>query len=198
MALVDDMVIGSSAAVVTAIVIVLAVLLSRYRTLVAESRKSSELAKNIFDSMNSRFSTQDARIIDLMARVEVYSAKKKSDATSLAPTKNVSPLLVSQSITPRAAQSGSQIPLVSAIQSERTTNDTELTILRSLQEGPKMSGQILTVIHASRNANMTREHNARLLKGLYERGLVRRTDTQKPFVYELTDAGRNFIKQEVI
>ena len=69
--------------------------------------------------------------------------------------------------------------------------------MRSLQEGPKMSGQILAVIHAERNPNMTREHNARLLKGLYERGLVRRSDTQKPFVYELTDAGKNFTKQEV-
>ena len=73
--IVDDYVVGISAAVTTASLIVLIMLLARYRLLVGESAKSAQMAKNIWDAMNSRFTITDARIIDLMAKVDVYSVR---------------------------------------------------------------------------------------------------------------------------
>jgi len=39
----------------------------------------------------------------------------------------------------------------------------------------------------------SREHTARVMKELFELGLVRRNVAHKPFVYQLTDEGRRFI-----
>ena len=36
----------------------------------------------------------------------------------------------------------------------------------------------------------SREHAARLMKELYEKGLVSRNNSSKPFVYQLTEEGK--------
>lgn len=194
MALVDDVVIALGAGVSTASFVILLTFLSRYRSLVEEAKKSNELAKNLWDAMNARLTVQDARIVDLMARLEVYSVRKTLPAapaplrrpvsvpppTSMTQTSEA-PVTVSQPIsrvpTPQMAPRQSVIP----------TNDTELTILRTLLEGPKMSNDIRAVIQ------VTREHNGRLLKGLFDRGLVSRTDEHKPFVYQITEQGKAYL-----
>lgn len=71
----DDYVIATSAGVIVAAVVILATLLSRYNKLVQEADKSTRLAKDVWDSVSSRFSVMDTRIIDLMARTEVLSAR---------------------------------------------------------------------------------------------------------------------------
>ena len=59
-----------------------------------------------------------------------------------------------------------------------------MQILRTLSEGPKTSTQIKDVIGRSR------EHTSRLMKALFEHGLVVRNDRNKPYVYELTESGK--------
>jgi predicted transcriptional regulator len=54
-------------------------------------------------------------------------------------------------------------------------------------EGPKTSNQIRDII------DMTREHTGRLMKLLFTRGLVVRNDQNKPYVYEVTEAGRRYV-----
>jgi len=39
----------------------------------------------------------------------------------------------------------------------------------------------------------SREHTARTMKGLFERGLVARNDSTKPFVYQLTEEGKHYV-----
>lgn len=196
MALLDDAVISLGAGVAVASLIILITLLTRYKKAVEDARKSSELAKNLWDAMNSRLTTQDARIVDLMVKFDIYSGRKTLPSSSVAAPKPAAqpsvaqttqaPVTASQPISRVQAPQNSQVPV---IQSVKATNETELTILRTLLEGPKMSGSIREVIQ------VTREHNARLLKGLYERGLVARSDQHKPFVYEITEAGRIFLGQ---
>jgi hypothetical protein len=73
--LLDDYVIAASAGVIVAAVVILATLLSRYSKMVREADESTRLAKDVWDSVNSRFSIVDARIIDLMAKTEVLSSR---------------------------------------------------------------------------------------------------------------------------
>jgi predicted transcriptional regulator len=56
-----------------------------------------------------------------------------------------------------------------------------------LSEKPRTSVEI------RQRFNVSREHSARLLKGLFDRGLVVRNDSGKPFVYEITEAGRHYL-----
>jgi len=41
---------------------------------------------------------------------------------------------------------------------------------------------------------LSREHTARIMKRLFDWGLVVRNDSSKPFVYELTDSGRKYLR----
>lgn len=197
-ALLDDVVIALGAAVATTSLIILFALLTRYQRAVEDARKSNELAKNLFDALNARLTVQDARIVDLMARLEVYSTGKILPPGPVTAFKVTPPTPTSQAPSPPATASrpashptsqtaAPLAPHTAPTQSGRHTNTTELSILNTLLEGPKMSNSIREIIQ------VTREHNARLLKGLYERGLVSRSADQKPYLYQITEAGKAFL-----
>jgi hypothetical protein len=184
----DDYVIAASAAVIVAAVVILATLLYRYQKLVEEADKSSRLAKDVWDSVNSRFSVVDARIIDLMAKTEVLSSKLGS------PQQMSQPRVIPQPSTtavPTRAAAPSQIPRMAAPASPPVQfaegTEAEARVLRFLLEGPRTSAQIKEEVGRSR------EHTARMLKALFDRGLVIRNDRNKPYVYEITDTGRSYV-----
>jgi len=187
MVLLDDVIVATSAAVTTTSLIVLVTLLARYRSLEREAYSSAQLAKNIYDSMNLRFSVQEARIVDLMAKLEVYSSSRSPNITS----KVTQEKRASRESQERITSSEASMPIVGRvvppIQSVKATTTTGAIILKTLLEGPKTSNQILEVIQVSR------EHNGRLLKELFDRGLVVRNDQHKPFVYEITETGRRYV-----
>jgi len=60
--------------------------------------------------------------------------------------------------------------------------DTEAKVLRLLAKGPRTSAQIKDEVSRSR------EHTARLMKGLFERGLVVRNDRNNPMSMRLRRA----------
>lgn len=39
----------------------------------------------------------------------------------------------------------------------------------------------------------SREHTARMMKSLFDKGLVTRDDSARPFVYQLTERGRAYL-----
>lgn len=180
MAVLDDYIVAIGAGIITTGVIILFVLLARYRQLVSESTKSSQLAKNVWDSMNSRLSAMDARIIDLMAKVEVYSTRVGARQVQVGVTRPTHPS------EPRTSEpNAEQAPNV--VVSPTPLVETEGQILRILAQGPKTSNEINQIVGKSR------EHMARLLKNLFQRGLVMRNDRNKPYVYELTELGRRYL-----
>lgn len=65
--------------------------------------------------------------------------------------------------------------------------NVELVVLRALSSGPKTVPEIRNIIAR------TREHTARLMKSLYERGLVTRNESKKPYSYELSEEGRKLL-----
>jgi len=177
-------VIAASTGVIVAAAVVLAAFLSRYSWLVQEADKSSRLAKDVWDSVNSRFSVVDARIIDLMAKTEVLSSRlgqpqapgqlrAASVPQASAPATMSKPFEVAARTVPQIHLGGG--------------TETEARVLRLLIDGPKTSAQIKEVVGKSR------EHTARLMKALFDRGLVIRNDRNKPYVYEITDSGRSYV-----
>ena len=180
----EDYVLASSAGVIVAAVIILATLLSRYSRLVREADKSTRLAKDVWDSMNSRFSVVDGRIIDLMAKTDVLSSKVGLSAVTSQPQ--------SPPGSTTRIQLGANKPLESTGMTQSPaqvgeSTDTEVKVLRLLAEGPKSSAEIKNQLGRSR------EHTARLMKALFDRGLVVRNDRNKPYVYEITESGKSYM-----
>ena len=181
----DDYVIAAAAGVIVASVVILATLLSRYTKMVEEADKSTRLAKDVWDSVNSRFSVVDARIIDLMAKTEVMSSRM---GLSQVATPQQRPVPVQPSSVQAKATRPVELLRVAAQTAPRVEGtETEGKVLRLLAEGPRTSAQIKEEVGRSR------EHTARLMKTLFDRGLVIRNDRNKPYVYEITDSGRSYV-----
>jgi len=73
------------------------------------------------------------------------------------------------------------------VSKELLLDETQLTAINYLGDSPKNTRQITDAL------NKSREHTARIMKELFELGLVGRNDSTKPFVYQLTDEGRRYI-----
>jgi biotin operon repressor len=181
----DDYVIATSAGVIVAAVVILATLLSRYSKMVREADESTRLAKDVWDSVNSRFSVVDARIIDLMAKTEVLSSRSglPQVGTSQARIASVEPANPEN----KSSTSSETLKSIAPSISPGEGTETEAKVLRLLAEGPRTSAQIKEEVGRSR------EHTARLMKALFDRGLVIRNDRNKPYVYEITDSGRSYL-----
>jgi len=183
--LLDDYVLAASAAIITATVVILSMLLWRYSRLVKEADISSRLAKDVWDSVASRFSVVDTRIIDLMAKTEVLSSRSvlpHVTSQSRAVYTTGSTDTVAGSVK---TQEGVRMMEPTSVIGEGT--DTEANVLRLLAKGPRTSAQIKDEVGRSR------EHTARLMKTLFERGLVVRNNRNKPYVYEITESGKSYI-----
>lgn len=198
MTLLDDAVVVLAVAVSLASVVILFVSLVRYRKVSEQALKSAELAKNIWDTMNARLTLMDARIIDAMAKVEIYSAKgapqqqgrvvipphrpplSQPAQTTTVPPAPAGPKMPETAVAPQIPSPGVQPLTVGAGSLERT-------ILSLLLGGPKTNNQIRDLISRSR------EHTARVMKLLFESGMVTRNDQVRPFVYEITEAGRRYL-----
>jgi hypothetical protein len=72
---------------------------------------------------------------------------------------------------------------------EREGNGTTDYILKLLSDRPRTSREVQQAI------GRTREHTARLMKKLYDLGLVSRDINTKPFRYNITNAGRETLKE---
>lgn len=165
----------AAAGIAAAAVVVLCFTLVRYKQLSSELDKSASLAKDVWSSMNSRFMVTDARVIDLMAKVEVLSERSR-------PLHERVGSVVQEKVEPLVH------PHVESVVSNHGEGaETERKILESLLTGPKTSGQIREAIGRSR------EHTARLLKMLFEREFVVRNAANKPYVYEITEKGKGYL-----
>jgi predicted transcriptional regulator len=196
-----DYLLAFALAIITASAVILGSFLSRYRQLVKEVESSTRLAKDVWDTMNSRFSVVDARIIDLMAKSEVLSSRFGLMKSASPLTSQVASRQASQHVSQLASQLASAASTTGTISSptasqqaevvvksnKREGTDTEAKVLRFLVDGPRSSANIKDELKVSR------EHTARLMKGLFDRGLVVRNDRNKPYVYEITESGRSYV-----
>ena len=202
MALLDDAVTVTLLATAAFFVALAFGLLIRYRQASQRISESSDLGHDLWMALEQRMKKQDERILDMMGRLEVVQSRVMAATAPTVPStlSPLPPLMPSQAPKedkPRSvtepvpavqhpeSQPGSQI---SQPPSEGVALDeTQLAAVRLLGESPKNTRQLTDAIGKSR------EHTARVMKELFERGLVARNDSTKPFVYQLTEAGRRFI-----
>ncbi len=165
-------------------VVLALVLLARYRKASQRLSESAELNHDLWRAMEARFKKQDARIIDALARVEVLQARVLSPppSTPFQPvmTRDVMPM---QQVTqPRP----SPMPKPAA-RAGTGLGETESKIVALLAQGAKSPIDIKEAL------GLSREHTARMMKALFDKGLVTRDATAKPFVYQLTEKGRDHL-----
>ncbi len=184
-------------------------LLVRYRQVSQRVSSSTDMGRDLWSSLEQRLRKQDERILDMMGRLEVVQSRvlappviqtpappaplpppptpaaplqeKPSDVTKPEPTTQQPELLASQPES-QESQAKPQLEL----------DKTQQMALGLLSSGPVATPDILKGL-TGRGGPKSREHVARLMKELFELGLVRRNDTSKPFVYQLTDEGRRLL-----
>ena len=201
MALIDDaitLVLLASAAFFAALSIGLLV---RYRQVSQRISASSDLGHDLWSALEQRMKKQDERILDMMGRLEVIQSRVMAASASThvglgpsPPSAMTQPLPAVEPSAPAAPPTAQQQE--SRIESQESQpvsrkflDETQQTAIGLLSDSPKNTRQLTDALKKSR------EHTARLMKGLFELGLVRRDDSTKPFVYQLTDEGRRHLRQ---
>ena len=156
------------------------ILLARYRQASQRLAESAELNHELYRGMEERLKKQDERIVDLMARTEVLQAKL------LAPPPTPFRPVITRDVMPFSQVTQQQPPPTPrpTTRPPPASGETESRILALLQGGAK------TPIDIKQALGLSREHTARMMKSLYDKGLVTRDDSTKPFVYQLTERGR--------
>jgi hypothetical protein len=176
-------------------------LLAKYRQVSQKINTSTDMGRDLWASLEQRLKKQDERILDMMARFDVIQARAMAAAVSQPAAPVPSPQQVAP-VTPLREKQVGVTELTGVVQrpesqesqtSQNTTgaaerkaglDETQLSALKLVSEGPKNTRQLTDALQRSR------EHTARIMKELFEMGLVGRNNSSKPFVYELSDEGR--------
>ncbi|MDG6981263.1 MAG: winged helix-turn-helix transcriptional regulator [Nitrososphaerota archaeon] len=178
-------------------------LLFRYRQVSQRINAATEIGQDLWSSLEQRLKKQDERILDVMTRMEVIQARAMSAAATsatLPPLPQVIPRAAPTPVKPKPEPDVPHITQQSKSQESQTSqavpevhaalqapDETQLAALRLLRDGPKNTRTLTDAMRKSR------EHTARIMKELFDAGLVTRNNTSKPFVYQLTDEGRRYV-----
>ena len=177
-------------------------LLVRYREVSQKINASTDMGRDLWGALEQRLKKQDERILDMMGRLEVVQSRVMAATTVHAPTtlSSLPPLsppvapveekpapIIEQGPIPRQPESQPESQRSQTPPTELELDETQLAAIKLLSEGPKDTRQLTDTLKKSR------EHTARLMKELFDLGLVRRNDSTKPFVYQLTDEGRRYL-----
>ena len=174
-------------------------LLIRYRQVSQKITASSDLGHDLWQALEQRMKKQDERILDVMGRLEVIQSRVLA-APPPQPSA-ISPPVLTQAARPPPPQevvidvtpvappvqqpeSQPESHVSQTLSNEVRLDETQVKVIGLLAESPKNTRQLTDAI------GMSREHTARLMKTLFEAGMVTRNDATKPFVYQLTDQGR--------
>jgi hypothetical protein len=128
-----------------------------------------------------RLRDYDKAIAELRTKVDIMEAKVQPH------------VVVSQQQTshprPHVAHVTEPVTVTQHTAIEREGNGTTDYILKLLSDRPRTSREVQQAI------GRTREHTSRLMKKLHDFGLVSRDINTKPFRYNITDAGRETLKE---
>jgi len=157
-------------------------LLLRYRQVSQKVNASTDLGRDLWETLEHRLKKQDERILDMMGKFEVIQSRVSERST----TPSLQPISTPVS-TEKLASVVEARTVISQPRSRTTLDETELSVIKLLGVKPRSSVEIKELI------GKTREHAARLMKVLFDSGLVTRDTSKKPFVYQLTEAGRRYL-----
>lgn len=158
-------------------------LLLRYRKVSQKINASTDLGRDLWQALEQRLRKQDERILGVMGRVEVIQSRF-TDRPVMGPAVN-SPIASTSEPKPVPVTETAVVTYQPKLRV--TLDETQETAIKLLNERPRSSVEIKELLGKSR------EHTARLMKSLFDRGLVTRDDLKKPFVYKLSEAGRRYL-----
>ncbi len=144
----------------------------KLRSVIIQERTAGEIISSIVDSLEKKIYEKNERMGDLLFRIDLLESKMMLSTNKQTKIEDV----VSE---PRRVISSNM--MLSDITS------TEITVLRLLLNGPKPPKEI------QKELGKSREHVTRLMKGLFEKGYVSRNQNKRPFVYDLTNTGKDLI-----
>lgn len=158
-------------------------LLLRYRQVSQKVNASTDLGRNLWEALEQRLKKQDERILDMMGRFEVIQSRASERPVPSVPQSTSRPV----SIEERPAFMMETHVIPAQRKSQIVLDDTEMAVIKLLNDKSRSSVEIKELIGKSR------EHAARMMKTLFDSGLVTRDDSKKPFVYQLTETGRRYL-----
>lgn len=120
-------------------------------------------------------------ISELQARIDILEDRVQSERTTSQQSSQIQ-----SHVTPVSEP----VTITQHQKIENEVNSTTDYILKLLAERPRSSREVQLAI------GRTREHTARLMKKLHDLGLVSRDINTKPFRYNITEAGREMLKEK--
>jgi len=131
-----------------------------------------------------RLRDYDNVIAELSAKVDIMEVRSETPRTVTSQP--------SHHAQPHVAPPSEPVPITQHANVEnQEANGTTDYILKLLAERPLTSREV------QRSVGRTREHTARLMKRLHDSGLVSRDVNSKPFRYNITDAGRERLREKL-
>lgn len=158
-------------------------LLLKYRQVSQKINASADLGRSLWEALEQRLKRQDERILDIMSKFEVIQSRVSERFIPSVPQ----PTSKSASVEEKSALVMETRLIPTQRKSQITLDDTELSVIKLLGDKPMSSVEIKELIGKSR------EHAARMMKALFDSGLVTRDNSKKPFVYQLTETGRRYL-----
>ncbi|MEM2211564.1 MAG: helix-turn-helix domain-containing protein [Nitrososphaerales archaeon] len=159
--------------------------LPRIKRVISEEKEAAEILKDILTELNNRFDAQERKIADQQIRLDLIEVKVNrlmKDSEYVKPSESISQELDIKTAIKEIKQRLEGLmekPVVSQYKEKKDLTPTENEILKLLETGAMTPQQIRMKIGKSR------EHTARLMKKLFEKGYVRRVGNKKPYLYEL-------------
>ncbi|HEX7032768.1 MAG TPA: hypothetical protein VF172_07205 [Nitrososphaera sp.] len=145
-----------------------------------------------------RLRDYDKIIADLRAKIDIIETRSQSPSqgammsqlqqTSHQPQPHVAATSDPVAVTQQHVSATTTTAVAAGKEGNNGTTDY---ILKLLAEKPRTSREVQLAV------GRTREHTARLMKKLHDSGLVSRDVNTKPFTYNITDAGRERLKERV-
>jgi len=131
-----------------------------------------------------RLRDYDNVIVELSAKVDIMEVRSETPRTVTSQP--------SHHAQPHVAPPSEPVTITQHANVEnQEANGTTDYILKLLAERPLTSREV------QQSVGRTREHTARLMKRLHDYGLVSRDVNSKPFQYNITDAGRERLREKL-
>ena len=129
-----------------------------------------------------RLRDYDRVIADLRTKVDIVEVRSQPPLSAISQQ--------SRQPQPHVAPVSEPVAVTQHTTAENENNGTTDYILKLLAEKPRTSREVQLAV------GRTREHTARLMKKLHDSSLVSRDVNAKPFRYNITDAGRERLKEK--
>jgi len=162
-------------------------------------RADSDVISHILEELDARAAVQDRRVADIQVRLDVLEDRwlRSGWISTNYPSRQVP--VSNQGESGASVIQRDQVirrpePGIAAMErivrsSARVTrpSKSELLVLGNLQSGQLTAPEVKTILGSSR------EHAARVMKALTDKGLVVRDLTKRPYTYELSESGRDYV-----